>query len=886
MSSDPTPRRYSRFLGPDARRDVDDELAFHFAMRVDEFEQTGMTHAEALAAARQRFGNIDQVRDECVELGQRRLTARHRRFQMDSLRQDTRFALRTIVANRGFSIAVALTMALGIAANTVVFSVAYGVLVRPLPYRDAGSLVRLWSMNAERNVEFFSVSPADFAVWRAQNRVFSALGVFDRQRTATLTRGGEAQAVEVSAVAPDMFTLLGTSAHRGRVLLPDDVRDGPPVVAVLGHALWTTRFGADSAVIGKDITLDGRNVTVVGVMPPRFYVPGTPAEVWTPLQLAGLPDDHSFRFLRVLARLRPGVDLETAKSQMDAVALAIARESPVTNKGWSVNIMSIPETIVGREFKRAVLVLLGVVVAVLLIACANSANLQLARAAARRREIAVRAALGATRGRIVSQLLTESTLLALVGGMLGLGLAYLGLGVLRSVGAETVPRLEDIRLDAPVLAFTALVALGSGVLFGLLPALRASRADLGDVLKSGGRSGRAMVGRSVRAALVVCQVSLSLVLLVGAGLLIRSFARLSSVDVGFRPENVTIMPLAVPEATYPDADRASTFYASLMERVGELPGIEQVAAVSSAPFSGPNTGTVFLPEGQQLPAGERPADADLRFVTPGYLRTLGIALTHGRDFSALDRKGAPEVMLINEAMAKQSWPGQDPVGRRIRIGDIANGPLVTIVGVVADVRYQSLDSPDVRPMMYLSALANPRRTMTLVMRGAAPAELTPSVRQAVASLDPSLPPPTLRSMVELLEIMTSTSRFTAVLLALFATAALALAAIGIYGVMSYLVRQRTHELGIRVALGAPSGSLLASVVGGALELTLIGVAIGLVAAWAVTRWLGALLFEVSPTDPMTFAGIALLLTVVAVVASLLPARRAAKADPLVALREA
>ena len=498
----------------------------------------------------------------------------------------------------------------------------------------------------------------------------------------------------------------------------------------------------------------------------------------------------------------------------------------------------------------------------------------------------MRAALGATRGRIVLQLLTESTLLALAGGIVGLGLAYLGLGVLRSVGAETLPRLEDIRLDAPVLAFTVLVALGSGVLFGLLPALRASRADLGDVLKSGGRSGRAMVGRSVRAALVVCQVSLSLVLLVGAGLLIRSFARLSAVDVGFRPESVTIMPLAVPETTYPDADRAWAFYAALLERVKELPGVEEAAAVSSAPFAGPNTGTVFLPEGQQLPTGERPADADLRFITPGYLRTLGIPLTHGRDFSALDRKGAPDVMLINEAMAKQSWPGQDPVGRRIRIGDLANGPLVTIVGVVADVRYQSLDSPEIRPMMYLSALANPRRTMTIVTRGADPATLTPIVRQAVASLDPSLPPPTLRSMVELLELMTSTSRFTAVLLALFASAALVLAAIGIYGVMSYLVRQRTHELGIRVALGAPSGSLLASVVGGALKLTLVGIAIGLVAAWGVTRWLGALLFEVSPTDPVTFAAIAALLTVVAAVASLLPARRAAKADPLVALREA
>lgn len=885
MPNDPPHRRYSRFLGPDPRRDVDDELAFHFAMRVQEFEREGMSPAEARAAAQARFGNLDRVRDECVELGRRRLTRRHRRFRMDSLRQDARFAVRTIAANRGFSIVVALTIALGIAANTTVFSVAYGVLVRPLPFRDADALVRLWSKNAERNLEFFSISPADYAEWRAQNRVFSQMGAFERQREATLTRGGEPQAVEVAAVTPDVFAVLGTAAHRGRTLLQDDARDSIPAVVVIGHSLWTSRFGADSALIGADLTLDGRKMTVVGVMPPRFSVPGTPAEIWTPLSLAGARDDRAARYLRVLARLAPGADVERARNQMDAIAARLAQETPVTNAGWSVNIMSVPEMVVGTQFRRAVLVLLAVVGTVLLIACANAANLQLARAAARRREIAVRSALGATRGRIVMQLLTESMILGAIGGVVGLGLAHLGLGLLRAVGTETVPRLEDVRLDAPVLAFTVLVALGSGILFGLVPALGVSRADLGDVLKEGGRGeGRAAVGRTIRAALVVSQVSLSLILLIGAGLLLRSFARLQAVDVGFRPSGVTVVPVALPEPAYADADRAWSFYSALLDQVAQIPGVTQAAAVSSAPFAGPNNGNVFLPEGQPVPTNERPPDADLRVISPGYLRTLGIPLIAGRDFSPLDRKGSADVVLINEAMARRYWPSQDPVGRRIRLGDLVNGTLYTIVGVVGDVRYQSLETPEIRPMMYLSALASPRRMMTIVARGADAAALTPSVRQAVASLDPTLPPAGVRAMDDLIAERMATSRFAALLLTIFSSAALLLAAIGIYGVMSYLVRQRTHELGIRIALGAPSRALVAGVVFGALRLTMVGVAIGLAAAWGVTRWMSSLLFGVSATDPATYAGIALLLTAVAAMASLMPARRAARADPLVALR--
>ncbi|MFN2566452.1 MAG: ADOP family duplicated permease [Gemmatimonadaceae bacterium] len=886
MSRDPDPRRYRRFFGADPRRDVDEELAFHVAMRVEEFKRGGMTAEEAEEAAMKRFGDLSHVRDECHELGRRRAARRRRAVRIDALRQDTRFALRTIAANRSFSFMVVLTLALGIGACTAVFSVAYGVLLRPLPYRDTDALVRLWSKNAERGLEFFSVSPADYATWRAQNRVFAAMGAFERQHDATLTRRSEPQLVEVARVTPDVFPLLGVAALRGRTLVADDAREGAPATAVLSHALWTARFGSDSSLIGGDVIIDGRRHTVVGVMPPRFSIPGTSAEIWTPLSLTGAPSDHGNRYLRVLARLAPGVTLERARIQMDAVAAGLGRRYPETNRLWSVNIMSVPEMIVGTQFRRAVLALLGVVGFVLLIACANSANLQLARGAARRREIAVRVALGATRARIATQLLTESVLFGLVAGVAGVALAHAGIGLLRAVGTETVPRLADVRLDAPVLAFTAAVALGSGILFGLLPALRSSQPDVGEVLKSGGRAaGAGAPGKGIRAALVVAQISLSLVLLIGAGLLMRSFMRLQAVDIGFDPANVAAVPIRLPEASYPDPERTTAFYAALLERIRQLPGVTSAAGVSSAPFAGPNTGTRFVREDRPPITPDQAPDADYRVITPGYLRTLGVPLLRGRDFAALDRVGAPRTVLISQTMARRYWPGEDPIGRRIRIGDVVEGPPFTIVGIAADVRYQSRETPEVRPMIYFSALARPRQGMTIVVRTAGEGVLgAPAVRGAIASLDPALPTPTVSSMDDLTGNAMATPRFAFVLFAVFAGAALVLAAVGVYGVMSYLVRQRTHEFGVRSALGASAGALVRSVVGGALRLTLAGVTIGLGGAWLLTKWIASLLFEVSATDPATFVGISLLLTAIGVLASVLPARRAARADPLLALR--
>ena len=885
-------RRYARFWRADPARDVDEELAFHLEMRVAELRRAGMSEPEAREAALRRFGSYAIVREECESLGREREARRQRADRRDALRQDVRFGARSLLANRGFAAVVALTLAIGVGATTAVFSVAYGVLLRPLPYHDADALVRLWSRRAARGLDYFSVSPADFRAWREERGAFADMAAFERQREVTLARttgGGAPEAIEAAAVMPELFALLGTRAARGRTLRPDDARPDAPAVAVVSDETWRARFGGDRALVGSDVLLDGRRVTVVGVMPPRFRVPGTPAEVWTPYALARAGDDPSERSLRVLARLAPGVTPERALARLDLVADRLARAQPVTNGGWTTNIMPIPELVVGRQFRRAVLVLLGVVGFVLLIACANAASLQLARATARRREIALRTALGATRGRLVSQLVTESALLAAVGGAVGVLLAWGGLRLLRALGDTTVPRLDEVRLDLPVLAFSALAALGSAVLFGLLPALHASRADAGETLKAGARGTGDGASGGVRSALVVAEVALSLVLLVGAGLLMRSFVRLRGVELGFDPRAVAVVPLRAPGGAGDDPARVAAFHDAMLDEARRLPGVRDAAAVSSAPFAGPNTGLPFARADRPPSPDEPPPDADYRDVTPGYFRTLGIRLAGGRDFTARDVAGAPRVVVVSEALARRHWPGEDAVGRRIRVGDLVAGEPYTVVGVVGDVRYQSLETPEVRPMMYFAAAARPRPAMTLVVRGDPGTRvrvdaLAAGVRRALAALDPTLPAPAVTAMDELIGRATTTARFAVVLFGVFAALALALALVGIYGVMSYVVRLRTREMGIRAALGAPRRSLLASVLGRGVRLAAAGVLLGVPAALWLSRWLSTLLFETRATDPWTYAAIALLLVLVAAGASLLPARRATRADPLVALR--
>ena len=787
--------------------------------------------------------------------------------------------------NRGFSLAVILTMALGIGATTAVFSVAYGALLRPLPYADADRLVRLWAKRASRNLEFFSVSPAEYADWEAQARSFSAMGAFERQRERVLLRRGEPEMIEVASVTPDVFALLGAEPRLGRGIGAGDASAGAAAVLLLSHEAWVSRFGGDSTVVGRDVMLDGAVHRVIGVMPHRFFVPGTPAQAWTALSLAGASPNHSNRYLRVLAKLAPGATIETARRELDFIAARIAAQHPAESSGWTVNMMAVPEMIIGTQFRRAVLVLLGVVGFVLLIACANAANLQLARAASRRREIAVRSALGASRGRIIGQLLAESSLLGLAAGLLGLGIAYGGVHLLRVLGANTVPRLDDVRLDAPVLAFTLFVSLGSGMLSGLVPAIRASRSDLGDALKEGGRgTGQGSVGNGVRSLLVVAEVMLSLILLVGAGLLMRSFVRMQAVDVGFDPRGLTVASLALSPAAYPEPAQAGAFHEALLEQMKALPAVEAAAMVSGAPFAGPNTGLIFTRIDRPVASRDEAPDADYRAITPGYFATMGIPVIRGRALSRSDAPTGPVVAVISVTTAKRYWGADDPVGTRIRIGDIADGPVVTVVGIAGDARYQTLETPDVRPMIYFSAAQRPQRSMNLVVRAADAATVAAGLRGAVAALDPRLAPPSLSSLEALIGDAFATRRFALALFAIFAGIATVLAGIGIHGVMSFLVRQKTHELGIRVALGAPRGRLMASVIARALLLTAGGVAVGLPVAWYLTRAMNPLLFEVSATDRATFLSVALLIVTLGLVASVLPARRAMRADPMEALR--
>lgn len=870
--------RWRALLQRDAMEtDFSEEIRFHLEMETQTNIDAGMSPSEARRRAMIAFGGVEQMRE-------RHRDARGARLIEDVI-ADIRYAGRSLRKHGGYAVAVALTMMLGIGANVAVFSVAYGVLLRPLPYSEANRLVRVWSRNDARNLPFFSVSPADLGAWRERSRVFAATGAFERQRPATMMRSGEPQLIDVAAVTSDVFALLGTNAMLGRGLVESDASPAPAPVAVMAFELWATEFGSDSSVVGSSVVLDNRQYTVVGIMPRRFTVPGTPAEIWTPLSLAGVSLDHSQRYLRVLGRLAPGVTIADANRKLDDVAAQLGRDMPESNGSWRVNMMTIPELVVGPEWRRAVLVLTGVVSCVLLIACANAANLQLTRGASRRREVAVRIALGAARGRIVRQLLTESVLLATVGGLAGVALAYVGLAVLRGAGADTLPRIEDVRIDGLVLVFAVLVTFASGLLFGILPAIGASQGRVGDTLREGGRSGHQQnIGRRARAGLVVAQVALSLVLLVGAGLLMRSLTRLQRIDIGFDPSNVQIAGFRLHEAQYPDSGRTSDFYARLLERVTKLPGVQNAALVSSAPFSGPNSGIGFaLPEHTPL-AGEVGPDADVRYISPGYFRTMRISLLRGRDFNAQDRAGSIDAVIISEMAANRYWAGTDPLGREIetRVGGAPRR--FTIVGVVRDARYIDVQNPDVRPMLYFPSFTLPQRAMTLVAKTDNPTVYTSALRAGVRTIEPALPVGNVTALRERVADVFATQRFALILFGLFAVIALLLATIGIYGVVSYVVRQRTHEMGVRVALGATSGALVRKVVGDAMRLTMAGVISGVVAAWFLTRSLGALLFDVSPTDAATFIGVSGVLLVTATVASLAPARRAGRVDPTVALR--
>ncbi len=797
------------------------------------------------------------------------------------LLRDLRYSWRTLGKNPVFTSVAVLTLALGIGANTVIFTLVNTVLLRPLPFPEPDRLVFVWEETNMFGLKDSVVSLANYADWRAQNHVFQQMGALE-SRAYRLTAGGEAIQVLGSTVTGSLFTTLGAKPALGRPFRDDEDQPGTPKVAILSDGLWRRAYGGDAGIVGKTISINDENYEVVGVMPRGFRFPNNDNELWTPIGTTYGAKEWSNRgrhnFLAA-ARLKPGVTLEQANQEIRAIAARLQRQYPQTNAKVGAFVARMRDHFV-QDSRPMLWVLLGAVGFVLLIACANIANLLLARAANRRREIAIRMAVGAGRGRILRQLMAESLILAGAGAACGLALAFWGARFLERLVPTGIAALTSLSLDGRVLAYTVAISVAASLIFGLAPALRAVNAGLDSVLKQGG--GRSAGGRRRGAdrALVVVEVALAFVLAIGAGLMVQTFARLRGVDPGFRTKNILSARIAVRRI--PDAGKRAAFYENVLRRVTALPGVVSAGFSNGVPLAFKGNVNGFTIEGQPFVEG-RIVNANYRIITPDYMRTLAIPLREGRGIEPRDTAEAPPVVVINEAMRRKFWPNEDPVGKRIRFGN--DEPWMAIVGIVADIRQAGLDAAP-KAEMYLPAVQQPSTANWLAVRTQGdPANLAAAVRRAIHEVDASVPVADVQTMEEILDREVFQRRVQMTLLTAFAGLALLLASLGVYGVLAYLVGRRTQEIGIRVALGAAPGDLAREVVGEGVRLGVAGVAAGAVAALAVTHVLSKFLFGVTPTDPVTFVFVAALLLVVALAASYIPARRAMKIDPIVALRD-
>ncbi|HEX7316913.1 MAG TPA: ABC transporter permease [Pyrinomonadaceae bacterium] len=856
------------------RRDeeLEEEIREHLRMAVRDRVERGETPEQAEAAARREFGNEALVKEVTREMWGW--------VWLRQLGQDLRYGLRTMRREPGFAAVAVLTLALGIGANTAIFSVINAVLLRPLPYRDPARLVTVLHDGWK------PVAPANFLDWREQSSSFESMAAAQLW-SLTLTGLDRPEQLDLLQTSAEMFQVLGVDAALGRTYGAGEDQPGRDHVIVLSHGFWQRRFGGARDVVGRQVTLDGEPYTVVGVMPPDFqFAPfwATHAEAWLPLNLGKRVSDRRGQSLRVFARLKPGVTLTQSQAEMETINQRLAEQYPRENEGLTVAVDPLHEKVVGKS-RPALLIILGAVGFVLLIACANVTNLMLAKSALRQREIAVRIALGAGRWRVVRQLLTESLLLSVAGGAAGLLLAYWSNAALASLGPDTLPRVRTASLDAGVLLFTLGLSVCVGLLFGLAPALRSTKSDLTESLKSRAQgSARGRRHELVRQFLVVGEVAMTLMLLVGGGLMMRSFLRLTSVDPGFDPHGVTTATVRLAGPRYATDEQRAAFFQRLTTQLGSVPGVKSASAINHLPLGGDVWTFGFTVEGRPAPLdGERPS-AVYRVVRPDYFRAVGASLLKGRDFTERDDASAPGVIIVNEALARRQWPGEEPLGKRITL----NGERPKsreVVGVVRDLKQGEWASAP-QPEMYLPHLqdASPR-SMTLVVRAAPGApEIGPEVRRAVWEIDRDLPVSQVRSMDEVVAASVGQQRFNTLLIGLFAATALMLATVGVYGVMSHAVAQRTHEIGVRMALGARGRHVLGMIIRQGLVLTLIGLAVGVAGALALMRVMNSLLYEVSATDPLVFGGVAATLTLTALFACYVPARRAMKVDPVIALR--
>jgi len=826
---------------------------------------------------------------------------------MRMLWQDLKYGLRMLAKNPGFTAVAVITLALGIGANSAIFSVVNAVLLKPLPYPDSGRLVMLWESSPARGFEQEKVTGPDFIDWRRQNHAFESIAFWPGWLGAdefNLVGADGVEKVKAVYASSGLFSVLGVMPLLGRPFLPEEDQWEGNRVALISYELWQSRFGADPSVLGRNLTVDSygrRDYTIVGVMPVGFRFPNQ-CDLWLPAGWLGvrLDERRSAHWYSVIARLKPGVTVDQAKSEMNSIQASIAQDHPNDLIGSQVAVVPLLDQTLGQALRSALLILWAAVACVLLIACANLANLLLARGAGRQKEIAVRLAVGATRGRITRQLLTESLVLALVGGAFGVLGATRGLRLFIAIAANHIPRLQEVRIDSGSLAFTLAVSLLTGLLFGFAPAWQISNPDLTGALKETNQGGSLPRNR-LRPMLVVFEIALSLVLLIGAGLMTRSFVRLLRIDRGFQTNHLLTAELDFSVSGFttwvePTPTRPQVTLAQIVERIRNDPGIEAVAAVSKLPrdMGSALTQTVVFENRPLLASGGYPT-ANFQGITPDYFRTMGIPLLQGRSFTDQDVYEAPWVVIINKTMANRFFPNENPIGKRLALGGRKNPgqpdtdssgrpPWMEIVGVVADTKNLGLNAETV-PDVYVPYWQWPMQSPALVVRTAAePAIIAAAIRSGVKAVNKNLPPPIIQSMDDILCDTVAQPRYQTMLLSLFGITALILAAVGIYGVTSYAVTQRTHEIGIRMALGAERSDVLRLVVGQGFKLALIGVGIGILGALALTRFLSSLLYGVKPTDPLTFIIVSLLLIAVALLACYVPARRATKIDPMGALR--
>jgi putative ABC transport system permease protein len=861
-------------------RELDQELRFHLERQITENIAAGMTPQEARRKATREFGGVELMKEQCRD--ERRVNL------IETLLLDIQYGARTLRKNPGFTFFAVVVLALGIAANTAIFSIADTVLLRPLPYRDAGRLVMVWEDSADYGFPHDTPAPGNFSDWKARNEVFEDMAATSFGGSFNLTGNGNPQEILGLGVTASLFSVLGARPALGRDFRLEDDVPGTARVAILSHGLWLQRFGGDPQIVGKEMHLNYEKYTVIGVMPRGFQFPDREAQLWVPAQFTKKQlANHGNHFLNVVARLKPGILLKTANANLATIAKQLEKEHPDENAKVGAYAVSLREEFAGNV-RPAILVLVGAVGFVLLIACANVANLLLARASGRRREMAMRLTLGASRGRVIRQVLTESLLLASLGGTAGLVLAFWGTPFLASLIPAGIAPLSGSEVNVRVLFFTLAISIATGALFGAIPAMRVSGVDLSSSLRQGGgRDGVGSGGKRLRDVLVVCEVALAIVLLSGATLMIRSLENLYRLDPGFRGDHVLVMRTPLPRQKYEEFARRTAFYGQVLERVARIPGVAAAGYTTWVPLTNTGGATGILVENQPVPPPGQRLIPNVRIVSKDYTRALTMKLIRGRLFDEHDGTGTQAVALINETIAREYWHGADPIGRRFTRGDPPEKPQwITVVGIVGDVHQAGLDMP-ARPEMYLPYQQQDfgfEPEYLAVRTSGDPMLLAEAVRKEVWAVDKEQPVADVMPLENLVDDNLAPRRIQASLLGGFAGMALLLAALGIYAVLSFAVTQRTQEIGVRVALGAEPGDVLRMVFSHGLKLFLIGAALGLAAALGLSRTLTHLLYGVSAYDPVSFASVTILLAGVTVLACYIPSRRAMRVDPIVALR--